>query len=148
MTFWEKLEKTKSMTFSAKSKAPEKSGWNGTGTGSVEVRRQEEHVLTFHEKGSWVSQDNRPMDFSNVFRWTLKPEAGVIALEHLRFGAHHPVFLFELVPVDVNLMESVDSHVCQGDTYFGHVRCDKHFIQFNWRVIGPKKNEEIDYLYT
>lgn len=148
LNFWTKLEKIQSMTFSAKSKAQEESGWNGVGNGTVEIKKQEENVLISYERGTWTSLSNQEMDFSNIFRWTLKNDSGVIALEHLRFGMQNPVFLFELMPVDLNLMESVDSHICNGDTYFGHVRCDKHFIQFNWRVIGRVKNEEIDYLYT
>ena len=146
--FWEKLKQIQTMCFSAKSKSSVTSGWNGLGKGSVGVREVEENILTFHEKGTWVSEYNKEMDFSNIFRWTINSIQGVISLEHLRFGTQNPVYLFDLIPVDANLLESVDSHVCNGDTYFGQVRCDKHFIQFNWRVIGPKKNEEIDYLYT
>lgn len=95
-----------------------------------------------------MSEENKRFDFSNVFPWSLKAESGVITLEHLRFGAQNPVFLFSLIPVDAHTLESLDSHVCNQDSYFGQVRCDKHFVQFNWRIIGPKKNEEIDYLYT
>jgi hypothetical protein len=73
---------------------------------------------------------------------------GVITLEHLRFGIKHPVYLFTLVPQDEKTLESQEPHICKEDSYFGKVRCDNHFIQLNWRVIGPKKNEEIDYLYT
>lgn len=147
--FWEKLLKIQTMCFSAKSKSiglP--SGWNGLGKGSVDAKLVDENILLFQERGTWVSEDNKELEFSNVFRWTLQIQQGVITLEHLRFGAQNPVFLFSLVPADVNTLESIDAHVCNDDSYFGQVRCDKHFIQFNWRVIGPKKNEEIDYLYT
>lgn len=145
---WHKLSQIKTMTFAAKSKsAGGTSGWNGIGKGTVETKL-EDNAIVFHERGSWMSEENKRFDFSNVFRWTLKADNGVIALEHLRFGAQNPVFLFTLVPIDSHTLESLDSHVCNQDSYFGQVRCDKHFIQFNWRIIGPKKNEEIDYLYT
>lgn len=148
-SFWEKLVSIQTMCFSAKSKSMGQiTGWNGIGKGVVEVKFEEETVLIFKERGSWISEEKKEHDFSNVFRWTLQLQQGVITLEHLRFGAQHPVFLFSLIPVDANTLESIDSHVCNDDSYFGQIRCDKHFIQFNWRVIGPKKNEEIDYLYT
>jgi Family of unknown function (DUF6314) len=147
-TFWEKLLNIQTMCFSAKSKTLGLSGWNGIGKGSVDIKRIDDTIITFHERGTWISEENKKLDFSNVFKWSLNATQGVISLEHLRFGPQNPVFLFELVPVDANRLESLDSHVCVNDTYFGQVRCDKHFIQFHWRVIGPKKNEEIDYLYT
>lgn len=147
--FWEKLAKIQTMCFSAKSKSMgQTSGWNGIGKGTVAAKLDNENTLLFQERGTWMSEDNKELEFSNVFRWTLQSQQGLITLEHLRFGAQHPVFLFSLIPVDTNTFESIDSHVCNDDSYFGQIRCDKHFIQFNWRVIGPKKNEEIDYLYT
>lgn len=148
LLFWEKLRNIQSMCFSAKSKSLTTSGRNGLGKGTVEVKIIDQDILVFYERGTWISIDNNQMDFSNVFRWHLRPKQGVIALEHLRFGADYPVFLFNLIPINVNTLESMDSHICKEDTYFGQVRCDNHFIQFNWRILGPKKNEEIDYLYT
>lgn len=144
---WERLKTVQTLCFSAKSKSIH-TGWNGLGKASVEVKHSDDNTIIFYEKGSWVSEENKQFEFSNVFRWSLKPNQGIIVLEHLRFGAQHPVLLFSLVPVDTHVLESLDSHVCNEDVYFGQLRCDKHFVQFNWRVIGPKKNEEIDYLYT
>lgn len=147
-SFWEKLATIQTMCFSAKSKSMgQTSGWNGIGKGTVEVNLDGD-VLIFKERGTWLSEEKKEHDFSNVFRWTMQLQQGAILLEHLRFGAQHPVFLFSLIPVDAHTFESIDAHVCNDDSYFGQIRCDKHFIQFNWRVIGPKKNEEIDYLYT
>ena len=147
-SLWQKLREIKTMSFCAKSKSVSPSGWNGIGKGQVEVKSQDEKTLVFHERGSWNSEENKRFDFSNIFRWILKAEDGVITLEHLRFGAQNPVFLFSLVPIDAHTLESLDAHICNQDSYFGQIRCDKHFVQFNWRSIGPKKNEEIDYLYT
>jgi len=146
---WDKLQQVQTLCFSAKSKClGQPSGWNGIGKGSVELKQAEEHQLIFQERGSWVSEENKHFEFSNVFRWTFKSESGVIQLEHLRFGIQNPVFLFSLIPIDAHTLESLDSHVCNGDSYFGQLRCDRHYVQFNWRVIGSKKNEEIDYVYT
>ena len=121
--------------------------WNGVGKGNVELKA-EGNTLLFYERGSWQSPEQKEFEFSNVYRWTLKEEAGRIALEHLRFGAHYPVYLFDLIPSAPNALESVDAHLCKQDAYFGKARSDAHFIQLHWKVIGPGKNEEIDYLYT
>ena len=146
---WDQLLKVQTLCFSAKSKSMGVvSGWNGIGKGAVELKKINGNVVIFQERGKWVSEEHKEFDFSNVFRWTLKAEEGAIMLEHLRLGAQHPVYLFSLVPIDPKTLESLDAHTCNEDFYFGQLRCDKHFVQFNWRVIGPKKNEEIDYLYT
>ena len=145
---WEKMAQVISLTYSAKSKSSNMPVWNGLGKGNVEVQRTHENVLIYNEKGVWISEEKHQLDFKNVFRWTLHPIQGVISLEHLRYGPQHPVYLFDLVPSGINTMESVDAHVCHDDSYFGKMRCDQHYLQLNWRVIGPKKNEEIDYLYT
>jgi hypothetical protein len=146
-TFWEKLMSVKHLMFKAKTKSKEANGWNGKGTGEVMVSK-EGNILLFHEKGVWQNQEGAEIGFSNVFRWTLDRAAGVISLEHLRHGPDRPVFLFHMAPSGRSSLSSVDSHLCGGDTYFGQIHFDRHGLRLNWRVIGPKKNEEIDYYYS
>lgn len=147
MTIWKRLGAVKSLTFHANTKSKEEGGWNGKGSGEVIVEREGQNVMIFTERGSWNHEDGREIDFRNVFRWTLDRSTRVISLEHLRRGVHHPVFLFHLAPSGSSSLASVDSHLCEGDAYFGQVLCDPHHLRLNWRVIGPKKNEEIDYYY-
>lgn len=146
-TFWKKLGEMKEVTFHAKSKAKNELGWNGKGKGEVIVTKEGDYVIIFTEKGSWLGQQGEEISFSNVFRWTLDKFTGLISLEHLRRGLNQPVFLFHLVPKSKHSLSSVDSHLCEGDTYFGHIQFDRFSIRLNWRIIGPKKNEEIDYYY-
>lgn len=146
-TFWERLMKVNKLSFSAKTKSNEESGWNGRGTGEV-LSEREGNQLFFNEKGTWQNKEGATVNFSNVFRWTIDRDAGVISLEHLRRGADHPVFLFNLAPSSSYSLSSVDSHLCAGDTYFGQIHFDRYTLRLNWRVIGPKKNEEIDYYYS
>lgn len=147
-TFWERLRSVQSFSLSAKSKAFTITGWNGLGKGSVDVKVGLNDTLIFQEQGRWITREQNDLEFKNVYRWTLHKYQNVISLEHLRLGVQNPVFLFKLKPVDEFTLESVDPHHCKEDAYFGKVRCDNHYIQLNWRVIGPRKNEEIDYLYT
>jgi DNA-binding PadR family transcriptional regulator len=148
LTFWERLRQVKQLSFDAKSKSKEELGWVGKGKGEVVVNRDNDNVLIYNEKGTWLNKQGDQVSFTNVFRWTLDRHAGVISLEHLRRGADHPVFLFHLAPANAQSLSSVDSHLCEGDTYFGQIHLDVTSLRLNWRVIGPKKNEEIDYYYS
>lgn len=146
-TCWERLTKVHTLTFNAKTSSKDDHGWHGKGKGEVAIAREGDSVIIFSEKGSWHGKDNKQIDFSNTFRWTIDRHAGIISLEHLRRGPLNPVFLFHLVPSTNNSLASVDSHFCEGDVYFGKLFLDRHSLRLNWRVIGPKKNEEIDYFY-
>jgi len=148
LNFWEKLITISQLTFNAKSQSKEESGRNGKGKGEVTVTKENHNVLIFNERGSWQGQQGAEVSFSNVFRWTLDRDSGVISLEHLRRGPDHPVFLFHLAPTSQSTLSPVDSHLCEGDMYFGQVHFALNHLRMNWRVIGPKKNEEIDYFYS
>jgi hypothetical protein len=148
LDLWEKLSVVTQLKFHAKTKSKEESGWNGQGRGEVVVKKENDKVLIFTEKGHWQGKNGGEVSFSNTFRWTLDRNAGMISLEHLRRGADHPVFLFHLAPSGSSSLSSVDSHLCEGDAYFGQIFFNPHTLRLNWRVIGPKKNEEIDYYYS
>lgn len=148
LAFWEKLLSVKQLTFQAKTNSKDGEGWNGKGRGEVISIRNNSHVLTFNEKGTWQGKQGIDISFSNVFRWTLDCDAEMISLEHLRYGTGHPVFLFYLAPSGNNSLSSVDSHYCGEDTYIGQIYFDHYSLRLKWRVIGPKKNEELDYSYS
>lgn len=145
---WARLATVKSLSFSAKTKSKEPGGWQGKGAGEVTVTEEKKDVLIFTEKGSWSGINNKEIHFRNVFRWTFDRKAKMISLEHLRRGIDHPVFLFHLVHAGSDLLTSLDAHLCEGDSYFGHMRCIKNALCLSFRVIGKKKNEEMDYYYT
>lgn len=147
LEFWEKLSTVKKLSFSAHSKSKENSGWNGHGTGEVNVTKTGSKILLFHEKGFWKGKDNKEVSFMNIFRWTLDRMSGVISLEHLRHGIENPVFLFHLAPSTMHSLSSIDSHLFDGDSYVGQVHFDRYSLKLSWRIIGPKKNEEIEYCY-
>lgn len=147
LELWKKLGSVKQLVFDAKTKSKDESGWNGKGKGEVILTREGDNMLIFHEKGIWKNRQDQEFSFSNIFRWTLDRIKGVISLEHLRRGIDRPVFLFYLAPSGKHSFSSVDSHLCDGDTYFGQISVDKSTLRLNWRVIGPKKNEEIVYHY-
>lgn len=149
LAFWEKLGSVTLLSFTAKSKEPEvELGWNGRGRGNVAIVREGSNRLIFNEKGSWMNKQGQEFDFSNIFRWTLDRSREVVSLEHLRMGPDRPVFLFHLAPSGKHALASVDSHLCDGDAYFGQIHFNRRSFRLSWRVIGPKKNEEIVYYYS
>lgn len=145
---WQHLLKVKNLTFSAVSQGSHPSGWNGLGKGEVQVKKINDHSLIFEEKGVWTSIYEQEFAFSNLFRWTQDPFKKVIILEHLRLGIERPVFLFQLTPLNENTLRSVSSYICNEDSYLGQLKFFSEKIEFNWRIVGPKKNEEISYTYT
>lgn len=147
LEFWEKLSSVKKLSFSAHSKSKGDSGWNGRGTGEVNVTKTGSNILLFNEKGFWKGKDNEDISFTNTFRWTLDRISRAISLEHLRHGLENPVFLFHLAPSTMYSLSSIDSYLCDGDSYFGQAHFDRYNLKLTWRVIGPKKNEEIEYSY-
>ncbi len=148
LAFWEKLLSVKQLTFHAKTNSKDEGGWNGKGQGEVITARHSGNVLIFNEKGTWHGKQGIDVGFSNVFRWTLDSNATMITLEHLRYGFERPVFLFHLTPTGTHSLASIDSHLCEEDTYFGQIHYNNHGLRLNCRVIGPKKNEELDYYYS
>jgi hypothetical protein len=151
---WKALSEVKTLTFIAKSDAYSKTevGWNGQGRGTVVSTKEQDNVLIFYEKGSWKDRKGNVTDFSNVFRWSFDRLTQVLALEHLRLGHDRPVFLFHLAPSGKQSLSSIDSHMCSEDAYFGQLVCNQHGLRLSlrltWRVIGPKKNEEIQTYYS
>lgn len=143
---WKRLNSVRHLAFHATSKS--KSGWNGNGKATIETTKEGPNVLIFHEKGSWIGKNGHKTDFSNVFRWTLDSETKVLSLEHLRHGIQNPVFLFHLAPAANHCLSSIDSHLCKDDAYFGKISLDNDSLRLTFRVIGPKKNEEIQTYYT
>jgi hypothetical protein len=147
LAFWEKLKTIRKVAFHARTQSKEAHGWDGKGKGEVVVMVEGPNCLIFKEKGSWEGKMGKEIGFSNVFRWTLDKEMSLISLDHLRRGWSNPVFLFHLAPTGQRLLSSIDSHLCEGDAYFGRMHFDNQSLRLSWRVIGPRKNEELDYYY-
>lgn len=147
LLFWNRLQNIKQLQFHAHSKSKTDHGWNGKGLGEVTITKESEDSFIFYEKGHWKDKNQAEYSFSNIFRWSLDKKNGIITLENLRRGINDPILLFHLSPSDDHTLTSVDSHLWEGDLYFGHISYDRKRLRFNWRIIGPKKNEEIDYIY-
>jgi hypothetical protein len=147
LAFWERLSTVKQLNLNARTRFSNEKGWNQKGLGNVQVSKEGSSVLIFQEKGTWQGGEEQT-GFTNMFRWTFDRNAGMITLERIRWGGENTSFLFHLAPSENYSLSSVDSHLCGGDIYFGQIYFDRHSLRLTWRIIGPKKNEEIDYFYT
>ncbi len=139
---WKKLQQTAHVDFRFRSRKSK-----GEGAGKVETTYDGRSRCVFQERGCWRGDDDQEFNFRNVFRWTLNRIDGMLTLEHLRFGERNPVFLFHLVPVNEKTLESLHAHLCGEDTYFGQLVLGPKTLELTWRILGPKKNDEVRYTY-
>jgi hypothetical protein len=136
----------RSLQFDARSEAG--SGWDGVGTGIVAVSEPMNGVIVFQESGTWQpSAVSRPaVRFTNVFRWSSKSET--IRLEHLRFGANHPVLLFDLALSGGGEWRENNPHLCREDCYTATMAVEGERLLVRWSIQGPCKRESIAYTYS
>ena len=137
-TFWQRLANIDRVSIQTQSGLE--------GFGKVEVINKQD-TLIFSEKGHWVYPNAQEMDFSNILRWSIDRSSQLIALEHLRHGPNRPVFLFHLAPTGLKSLQSIDSHLCRDDCYFGRIELFDRRIRFLWRILGPRKNETLYHTY-
>lgn len=128
------------------SKSHSETGWSGSGFGVVKVSEPALNVLRFEESGTWKPTGSKEMRFTNVFRWSLVEDR--LRLEHLRFGADHPVFLFEMAVGADGIWQETDPHPCRDDCYRASLRLAEDEVFVSWLVRGPKRDEIIEYTYT
>ncbi len=144
---WDRLCAVRSLRFSAKSN-DQTSGWEGTGTGTVNVTITGNSTITFTERGTWAGDSGRQLDFHNIYRWRFDWDAGVIRLEHLRHDPNQPVFLLDLAPTEGAAFESISPHCCGADVYTATVKFRDNAADLQWHVKGPKKDAEICCMYA
>ena len=140
---WNTLRNVRSLRFEAISRS--KTGWTGKGTGQVTVSDPTVGTLLFQESGSWLPPQGSELRFVNTFKWSKLGET--LRLEHLRFGADNPVFLFELASVSAAEWRDVSPHHCVDDCYSASVKLCENEVHVAWSIRGPQKDESISYVY-
>ncbi|MCH9634182.1 MAG: hypothetical protein S4CHLAM7_09250 [Chlamydiae bacterium] len=145
-SFWKRLQKTTCLDFTARLQGFGKED-KKRGKAAVELEHSNEYQIIFREQGFWYVGDLPETAFSNCFRWTLDIKKSLVSLEHLRYGVSKPTFLFHLAPTGPKALSSVDAHLCRDDTYIGTLTWSSKEVSFDWRVIGPRKNQFLSYRY-
>lgn len=143
----QRLCAVRSLRFSANSN-DRTSGWEGVGTGTVNVTVTGNSNITFTEHGTWAGDSGKQFDFHNIYRWVFNRDAAAIRLEHLRHDPDRPVFLLDLVPADDTTFKPVSPHRCGEDFYTATVKFGDDVIDLRWQVKGPKKDVEIRCMYA
>ncbi len=140
---WSTLRSVRTLKYNARSEAA--TGWTGEGNGSVDVSEPAAGTIVFTEAGTWHPLAMKPLRFTNIFRWSVSGTA--IRLEHLRFGAERPVFLFDMVPGENGHWRELTPHVCSEDLYAASLAVADSRLSVSWSVIGPRRREFISYTY-
>ncbi|HEX4144515.1 MAG TPA: DUF6314 family protein [Pirellulales bacterium] len=144
---WRRLAQVRRVSFSANSNSAKKTGWSGSGEGTVAVMSDSPESMIFAERGTFKTESGKELSFENSFRWSFDDNGRALQLEHLRFGPQRPVFLFKLVFAGPNLLVSDSPHACDQDCYRARMEIAESGIRLEWRVQGPEKDETISYLY-
>jgi len=139
------LRQVRSLRFDARSEAA--TGWDGVGTGAVAISEPAFGVVVFDEAGTWQPRapGRSAVGFKNVFRWSVVGES--LRLEHLRFGADHPVLLFDMAPGEDGLWREISPHQCREDCYTASLVVEEKQVVVAWSIVGPRKREAITYTY-
>ncbi|WP_342588724.1 DUF6314 family protein [Salinicola lusitanus] len=131
--------------FVAQSGAASAVGWNGWGSGTADVARQQDTVR-FFESGTFTPDgQDRSIPMRNVYRWDLHSER--ISLSHERRGTAAAVWLFDLIASDEDTLVSAEVHQCAADAYSATLTLVSDGIDLEWRIVGPRKDERILYRY-
>ncbi|MFT4694050.1 MAG: hypothetical protein ACI8TE_000949 [Francisella sp.] len=135
--------------FKFKATAGEKSStnWNGIGQGKV-ITCLKGNKLFFIEEGSFkLNNIQKETKIFNEYIWTQLSE-NKLRLSHSRFGYDNEVILFELEPITNTQWASIEPHICGKDLYSAELLITNNHIKLKWRIIGPKKDETIEYFYS
>ena len=140
---WSVLKNVSQLRFEARSAVS--TGWNGVGSGKVAVSEPNTATLVFDETGTWEPTEGKATRFKNVFRWSNTGDS--LRLEHLRFGADHPVFIFAMALGQDGAWREVSAHVCRDDCYTASLAVEGQKLFVDWSILGPRKQEMIKYVY-
>lgn len=141
---WHRLGHVQTLEFLARSSG--QTGWDGQGIGTVTVQADREDVWIYYESGTWQpTLGGADLRFRNTYRWTRLTDR--VRLEHLRFGPENPVLLFDLVPENEGVWKSASGHLCQEDCYTASLLLADDHLLLCWAIVGPRKNESIEYRY-
>ena len=144
--FWNLLARVCMVNFDAHSLL-ESGGWNGHGTGTVTTKFVDDHTLQTSEAGIWNCSSGKRLDCSNIYRWTLCQQRNLVSLEHLRHGEHRPVRLFDFSCSKSGEMHPLAPFHCNQDQYLAKIEFTGETICMDWKISGPRKNEQILYSY-
>ncbi|QLE79598.1 hypothetical protein FLM55_07565 [Francisella sp. Scap27] len=147
MNLFSYLQQIKSFEFISSSKGKSQTGWNGSGNGTVSTKIKQGCIL-FKEDGFFkLDISSQQTKISNEYIWKqISPNK--IKLSHARFGYENTVTLFNLIKISETIWQSEEAHVCVDDLYSAKLEITSNAIKLEWDIVGPKKDECIEYIYS
>jgi hypothetical protein len=146
MNLFSYLQQIKSFEFISSSKGKSQTGWNGKGYGTVSTNVVNNQIF-FKENGFFkLDISSQQTKVSNEYIWKqISPNK--IKLSHARFGYKNAVTLFNLIKISDTIWQSEEAHVCVDDLYSAKLEITSNSIKLEWGIVGPKKDEAIEYFY-
>ncbi len=138
---WLLLERSRSVTLFVRNGATGAVQAHGSGTVSVEPFGGSGMVM--RERGRWSGPRGSGAHFADALRWTLDTDIGALRLEQIRRGPDEAAPLVEFVDDGSGSLTPLAPHLCGDDRYEGAVRFVDGVVEVAWRVVGPKKDQEI-----
>lgn len=118
------------------------------GHGIVRVSKPDRRTVIFEEHGVWTAPDHLELAFRNVYRWSFHDETRTCSLAHLRHGWNQPVHLVDFIAVGADAWQCTCPHSCGVDLYNARMRHLGRALLLSWRIQGPTKDQEIEYIYA
>ena len=119
-----------------------KTDWCGHGSGNVIVTAYKDGWL-FTEQGYYSTPHHQKLKTHNQFWWQYNEF--VIQISHLRY--QKPVSLVELRNVNNGNWLTTKPYLCGQDLYTAELMLTRKGFTLNWIIIGPHKNERLNYHY-
>lgn len=144
---WPRLTGVRLLLFESSSRAG--TGWDGTGSGLVDVEQPDPDTVVWLESGTWLGPSGSAVSFSNSYR--LRREGRSLGVSHLRRGRLQPVELVRLDPVgpaEPDQWRAAEPHLCGADRYDARLRVTQEAVLLDWWITGPAKDESLRYRYT
>jgi hypothetical protein len=118
------------------------------GHGVVEVSQLDGRIIIFEEQGVWTSPDHLNAAFRNVYCWSFHNEARTVGLAHFRHGWNRPVDLIDFIAIAPDAWQHTIPHSCGADLYSAQMHYSGCELRLFWKIQGPRKDQEIEYVYV
>jgi hypothetical protein len=116
------------------------------GIGEIDNATPDENSIIFKEKGFWNINRGPRVTFRNAYQWSVLENTLSLARYGYDMSSPNPLVDFEFSEGPEWL--NISPYICGRDTYDATLRWSDKSLQLLWIVIGPKKDQTVEYLYS
>lgn len=99
---------------------------------------------SIQEKGYWTNLSSRKLNFFNNWHWNIDSSTETVCIRRFRHF-NSPVILS--LKHSAGRLISTAPYICGKDYYYLFIDLGLKKIKYHWKIIGPKKIDEIICLY-